>query len=548
MLRRLTHHALQLACWRGDRAFRDGRDAPERVQRARLAALLADIAPRHGLERDASWEHFRDSVPLSRYEDWQAAIAAQRAGGRPLSNSPLARYQPTSGSSQALKLIPYTRAFLGELDAAIAPWVASLYRQHPDLRDGVHYWSVSWLPESQRALLDGNFNDDSELLGGAKRWLAALTQAVPAGVAFAGAADDAQFATLAHLLARDDLRLLSVWSPTFALQLLEAVPRHGEEVLTVLRQGHWGRRAAALAAVPVPVAGPGRLARLRGALAAPASELGQRLWPALALVSAWDTADAAPWAARLRLCLPQAAFEGKGLWATEGVVTVPCDGQYPLAYRSHVYEFERLHDGAVLAPWEVREGDEVSPVLSTGSGLLRYRLDDRLAVTGFWGRVPCFQFLGRRFGVDMVGEKMSPEAARQVLAEVALAHGVQPVCLYAVDAGVELRPRYLALFGSGDGARPGVVQAAQLAADVERGLRRHFHFDLARDLRQLEATAAFVADDGWALYQQLAVAAGMIAGNLKPEPVRRLPLSLVRQHAPQLLPALTAGHGHEALP
>jgi hypothetical protein len=71
----------------------------------------------------------------------------------------------------------------------------------------------------------------------------------------------------------------------------------------------------------------------------------------LALVSAWDTADAAPWAQQLKACFPQAAFEGKGLWATEGVVTIPIDGQYPLAYRSHVYEFEDLakwrHSGFV---------------------------------------------------------------------------------------------------------------------------------------------------------------------------------------------------------
>ncbi len=543
MLRQLPHRALQLACWRGDHAFRSGRHDLERVQRARLAQLVARLAPRHGLAPDAGWEQFRERLPLTRYGDWQDRIAAQRAGEGTLTDSPLCRYQPTSGSSQALKLIPYTQAFLGELDAAIAPWVASLYRQHPGLRAGVHYWSVSWLPESQRALLDGNFNDDSELLGGAKRLLATLTQAVPAGVAFAGAADDAQFATLAHLVARADLRLLSVWSPTFALQLLEALPRHGDELLQVLRRGDWGARAARLAAVPAPRAQPARAVQLAAALSAPAGELGLRLWPGLALVSAWDTADAAPWAARLRLALPQAAFEGKGLWATEGVVTLPYEGRYPLAYQSHVHEFERLHDGAVLAPWELREGDEVSPVLSTGSGLLRYRLDDRLAVTGFWGRVPCFQFLGRRFGVDLVGEKMSPEAARQVLAEVALEFGLAPVCLYAVDAGALQRPHYLALFGRTTGTAAPAAAPAVIAAAVERGLRRHFHFDLARDLRQLEATSACVVDDGWAAYQRLAVAGGMIAGNLKPEPVRRLPLALLQRELPEALSSAR----HEAL-
>jgi hypothetical protein len=536
MLNRLTHQALRLACLRGDRRFAGQRDRLEAVQRAKLAQLLAQLpeASRAGID---SWEAWRDRLPLTRYADWRDRINAQRGGGAALVKSPLVRYQPTSGSSERLKLIPYTRQFLGELDAAIAPWVASLYRQHPGLRSGVHYWSVSWLPESQRHLLDGNFNDDSELLGGAKRLLAAYSQAVPAGVAFAGAAEDALFATLAYLLAREDVRMLSVWSPTFMLQMLDAVQQHGEALVEVLDSGYWGRRAASLRNLIAPHS-PARARVLASALAAPPAELGLRLWPGLALVSAWDTADAAPWAAQLRLRFPQAAFEGKGLWATEGVVTIPYAGRYPLAYQSHFYEFERLADGVVLAPWELREGDEVSPILSGGNGLLRYRLDDSLVVTGFYGRVPCFQFQGRRFGVDLVGEKMSPEAARQVLAEVALAHDLEPVSLLAVDAAGSGRSRYLALFSQS--LAEGRADLPALAQAVERGLCRHFHYELARNLGQLEPAAAMVVPDGWATYQQLAVGGGMIAGNIKPEPVRRVPLAVLAQVLPQALGALAA--------
>ncbi|MCD6061643.1 MAG: auxin-responsive promoter [Moraxellaceae bacterium] len=369
---------------------------------------------------------------------------------------------------------------------------------------------------------------------------AAYSQAVPAGVAFAGRADDAQFATLAYLLARDDLRMLSVWSPTFALQMLESIQTWGDELATVLLTGDWGHRSGSLANLAAPRNAP-RAVVLQAALRAPAAELGQRLWPELALVSAWDTADAAPWAAQLRLRFPQASFEGKGLWATEGVVTIPYEGRYPLAYQSHVYEFERIGSGEVLAPWELREGDEVSPVISGGNGLLRYRLDDRLAVTGFFNQVPCFQFLGRRFGVDLVGEKMSPEAARQVLAETALAFDLEPVSLLAVDGAGQGRPRYLALFGRG--LAGGAPLTAPLSAAVEDGLCRHFHYELARDLRQLEPALALVVDDGWTTYQKVAVAGGMIAGNIKPEPLRRIPLPVLQATLPEAAALL-----HDAVP
>ena len=60
-------------------------------------------------------------------------------------------------------------------------------------------------------------------------------------------------------------------------------------------------------------------------------------WLKLALGSGGHPAAAARWAKEWDALLPQAAFQGKGLWATECVVTIPYAGRYPLAYRSHVY-------------------------------------------------------------------------------------------------------------------------------------------------------------------------------------------------------------------
>ncbi|MGH8493822.1 MAG: GH3 family domain-containing protein [Moraxellaceae bacterium] len=529
MLTRLTHQALLLACRREDRAFRQQRNALEQVQRQKLSHLLAQT-----VRAESGWEAFRDALPVTRYRDWHERISAQREGGENLCSSPLVRYQPTSGSSEQLKLIPYTKQFLGELDSAIAPWLSSLYRQHPGLHGGAHYWSVSWLPQSQQEAMRGNLNDDSELLGIVKRVLAAQSQAVPAGVAMAHRADDAMFATLCFLVARADLRMLSVWSPTFALQQLQALRRWGSEIALVLSDGDWGLRRGSLTGLRAPRA-PQRARVLEQALIGNDSQMTQTLWPALALVSAWDTADATLWADELREKFPQAGFEGKGLWATEGVVTIPYEGMYPLAYRSHVYEFEDLASERMLAPWELREGDEVSPVISGGNGLLRYRLDDRLQVTGFWGGVPCFRFMGRRFGVDLVGEKMAPETARQVMAAVGERFGLAPVTLLAVDAQGRGRPRYVALFTPLPGAAVEASLHVEAGAAVDALLKQHFHYELARDLRQLPAATALVVSEGWHCFQRIAVAAGMIEGNIKPEPVKRVTRSAMTAVLPDLM-------------
>src|SRR5690606_29418107 len=242
------------------------------------------------------------------------------------------------------------------------------------------YWSVSWLPDGMRGGGQQHLNDDMKVLSGGKRLLASMTQSVPEGIALARTSDDAQFATLAWLVADAHLTVLSVWSPSFALTLFERLVDWRDELVEVLRHGDWGQRCMALPGglrCPRAPRVAALLAEWDGRLTA---DFFVRLWPRLALVSAWDTAAAAPWATVLQQLLPQAAFQGKGLWATEGVVMVPCQGQWVLAYQSHGYEFEDLDSGRMLPPWALRLGQEVARLLSTGSGLLRYRLNDRLRV------------------------------------------------------------------------------------------------------------------------------------------------------------------------
>ncbi len=99
-------------------------------------------------------------------------------------------------------------------------------------------------------------------------------------------------------------------------------------------------------------------------------------------------------------------FEGKGLWATEGVVTIPFAEQFSLSYQSHFYEFLLQDTVQAIPAWRLKKGDIVSPVITTGSGLTRYVIDDELEVIDFYHDVPCFRFLGRKITVDLVGEKL----------------------------------------------------------------------------------------------------------------------------------------------
>ncbi len=519
----LGHHLLKLLVAPGRRRFEQHLGELESVQRARLARWLSAVSRSHegqrrGIRADWSWEEFTRQMPVTGYQDYAEAINTQRARKQSLLiDSPVARYQPTSGSTSAVKWVPYTKMFLDELDQVITAWVGDLYRQYPGQGDGTHYWSLSWIPTEMRGQTAGDINDDMKMLSWGKRLLAYLTQAAPQEIALAQTSDDSLFATIAYLAADTQLGFISVWSPTFGLGLLEQMSAWRMELAQALRSGQWGERRSRMAELPCP-----RSARAADLLGAWDGQLNaaffERLWPQLAVLSAWDTAAAAPWANKLKGLLPHASFQGKGLWATEGVVTFPFKGRYPLAYLSHFYEFADAHDGKVMAAWQLREGQDVIPIMTTGSGFGRYQMSDVIRVEAPLGQVPCFTFLGRNDGVDLVGEKTSATTAQAVQDGLAL-QGAMPVTLLALDEARKGTPGYVLLVECAPEAPRQAMQLA-LAEQVERALQANFHYKLARELGQLQPAACIALPHMRAIYLDQCRERGMIEGNIKIEPLR----------------------------
>lgn len=518
LLTKGSHLIMKNWCETSERSFKKNANHLEASQRQILSTILktSTLARKENI---SNYEEFIAFFAPSRYSDWREEITEYREQKSSLSISKLIRFQPTSGSSEQIKFIPYTQLFLDQLDHAIAPWLASMYRKCPALKYGTHYWSVSWLPESQRQVLkDKNLNDDSALLSVGKRILSKFTQAVPSNVAFAANADDALFATLCYLVANHNLALISVWSPTFALQLLDRLEALQYEVVQVLESGSWGLRQAYLAQIKAPFSSKSAK-RLIAATDGHQIDF-KKLWPKLSLISSWDTAGSKAWAEKLQQRLPFVQFEGKGLWATEGVVTIPYNGLYPLAYQSHFYEFEYLEgeqQGKIIPSWELKIGDVVSPIISSGNGLLRYCLDDCLLVTDFFEQVPCFEFQGRRFGVDLVGEKLAPETAQQLLSHLNKTDS-KAISLLAIDTQQQSKPFYCVLF-------EGEIHHSVDHQYIDSILRQNFHYELARNLGQLDQPQIRQAHDGWAAYKKLVMSDGLIEGNIKPEPLKKISLN-----------------------
>ena len=187
--------------------------------------------------------------------------------------------------------------------------------------------------------------------------------------------------------------------------------------------------------------------------------------------------------------------------------------------QSHFFEFRCLSTEKILPSWKLETGQKVQPILTTGSGLLRYELEDELEVTGWLHRTPCLNFLGRRNGIDLVGEKMDSGAAKETLDALSARHGIN--CVTLIACADPQRPRYILL------AEGSPAIKNELAESVERSLLKFHHYRLARDLGQLEPAGAVVKENALDLYFRLRERG--IAGAMKVES-----LTLLRGDAHEL--------------
>jgi hypothetical protein len=465
------------------RACRDVAGVQARVLRAIVRRNAgSDLGRRYGFASIGSVAEYRERVPLSEYEDYRPAVA-RIAAGQPgvLTADRVRLLEPTSGSTADPKLIPYTDSLRADFQRALLPWLADLYRHDPGLLAGTAYWSASPIARRETRTAGGvrvGFDDDAEYLGRLRRRLVGAALAVPGEVRRIDDVERFRYATLAWLVRRADLALVSVWHPSFLALLLERLP-------------DWGERLAR--AVPDPARG----AVVRQACrAASAAERHARLWPRLRLVSCWADGAAGLYARQLAGLLPGVRIQGKGLLATEGVVSIPLTGyaSAALAARSHFFEFVPEGGGAPRLAHELTAGQRYTIVLTTSGGLYRYRLGDVVEVAGHVESCPLLSFVGREgFVSDRFGEKLHEPFVREALDRLLAQQGIDArfAMLACEGDGV---PAVYTLYVEAPGTSDDAL--ARLGVALEAALGASYHYRYCRDLGQLAPVAVFRAAAG----------------------------------------------------
>lgn len=452
--------------------FRGLLDDPAAVQREVLARLLEDNADsawgrEWGLGRLRGPADYAAAVPVSTWEAFDPYVRRIAAGEpRVLTCEPVIAFEETGGSGSGAKLVPYTASALLGFQRGLRPWLDDLLQAFPGMEAGRFYWSISPAGRPPRRSAGGipvGLPGDAAYFGADLAPLIVASLAVPPEVGAIADMDAWRQATLDHLLACRELTLISVWSPSFLSELL----RHAER------------------------------------------DDFSSIWPALRVISCWDQASAAIPAAALRRQFPGVAVQGKGLLATEGLVTLPLTGlEWPvLATASGYWEFQEA-GGRVRGAHEVEPDGEYALLMSTASGLYRYAIGDRVRVRGFAGRTPMLEFLGRSAGSDLCGEKLDDAFVGRALQPLGLAFAM----LCPLPASDDIAPCYVLLC---DAMEVDASLAPHLAAQVDASLGTNPQYAYARRLGQLGPVQARRVARPLPRWIQRGVARGQRLGDIK---------------------------------
>jgi len=469
---------------------------------------------RYGFEHIDSIADFQDRVPVVDYEDIRPEIEAIMAGvAKVLSADIVKMLVPTSGSASASKFIPYTQTLFGEFQQMLYLWMYDLYRHLPQIAEGKAFWVFSPVvqPPPVKSYLpirfptDDQYFDDPEL----SLYLNKILAVSPL-LALLRDPEQYLYAVSLFLLSTEDLSWVSLWSPTLLQVLLQHIVDHQADLLRDIRDGtvqgadRWGddvlRYNVAIMHRPNPKRAD-QCARLLAGNADHTQVPWHKLWPKLYLISCWGDAWARQPFEELKGLFPNTYFQPKGLLATEGIVTIPLIDPHSghsrpvLCADTHFYEFSHIADGSIHTADQLKVGEQYELILTTSSGLYRYRLRDIVQCIEKDSHHVSLQLVGKADLVsDLCGEKLHVQFVEEALEEMEKFFPSSSCIM--VPCRQDGKAYYImAVIGS---TPPSAADRACILRRLDDLLCQNVHYHICRALQQLEQPKlAFLTPRQW---------------------------------------------------
>lgn len=556
----IAYQFLKAVYCRDASAFGMALSCVEDTQRRVLFNILranrqTEIGNKYGFSSIRNVVAYKRQVPITMYEDYVGYVNKIALGSSNiLTREPVLALEPSSGSTAPSKYIPFTRSLRKEYRRALAPWIYDLITYYPLIAKGTAYWSITPVIHDAKNTPGGipiGFKDDSEYFGRFARYWIRKIFTVPQEVCKLNDVAAFRYMTLLFLLRDRNLRLLSIWNPSFLVLLLEPLLEWREMLIQDIESGaitdsikidpdlkrrlirHLSpdqNRAQELARIFASYQGRPRKQNESGYIY-------KQIWPNLSLISCWTDSNAGLYLSGLISRFPNVDIQPKGLIATEAIVSVPLRGGKTgvLAVNSHFFEFIELSSSdhcdrgslETKLAHELSVGKRYSVIVTTGGGLYRYHMQDCIEVVGYLKQCPRIIFVGKSDKVvDLCGEKLHEQFVASVLEEAFNKHQIKPsFFMIAPYLDTQQRCYRYSLFLQFHNTHAVTNDTlSELNTAIEFQFRKNFHYDYCRKLGQLQSLRIFLISSDFSAiskYLQYRNQEGQRLGSIKPAVVDR---------------------------
>jgi hypothetical protein len=473
------------------RHFEAACENPEAVQTALLLNILRKQADT-GFGRDHRFADvrtvadFRRSVPLAPYEYVAPYVERVQQGETRalLADRRVLMFALTSGTTASRKLIPVTDAYLAAYKRGWNMWGVKMYRDHRGRRIAMRpIVQMAGDPEEFRTpagIPCGNLSGYTAMI---QRRLIRWMYAVPYVTGKIKDATARYYVALRFAIGRNVSQFMAA-NPSTLVQLARTLDAEKEHLLRDLRDGTLrpdldipGDVRAYL--TPRLRRDPRRANEL-AAIADKAGRLFPRdVWPPeTVIVNTWTGGSMGPYLRQLPRYYGEPPVRDLGLLASEGRMTIPFENATPsgvLDVWSHYFEFvpEGEIDSAqpiALGAHELKEGGTYYVIPTTQYGLYRYHISDLVRVTGFLGRTPKVEFLGKghRFA-NLTGEKLSEHHVTRAVDAVAGRVHLHVTAYSLAPVWDDQRPYYAVFLEEPDAADEVILRAFLVELDRQLG-------------------------------------------------------------------------------
>lgn len=184
-------------------------------------------------------EKFQNKIPVVNYEDIKEFVEKEKVGkSNVLLSDKIKLFELTSGSTSDVKYIPYTEKFLKSYMNGVFAWIYNLYQNNKRLFLGSSYWSVSPILKREAVTSGGirvGIEDDTSYFDKVSAFFLNKLFTVPKEIKNIQNMEDFLLITAVFLLLSENLAMISVWSPSFLMILLDFIEKNYKVICQIVK-------------------------------------------------------------------------------------------------------------------------------------------------------------------------------------------------------------------------------------------------------------------------------------------------------------------------